>query len=214
MSTASDVVMGVANSGVTKGASKLMASSLKMGIEGGAKVLNSGIKTVQKAGPNAKKAIGKINKEDIGRSTGKFVRNTLSDEQSYNNVLLRDVGKKNKTTIMASNKFLLADDLGNRARTGINSAITMSKPLVTTGADNLMPFGMKATGLGVAAAAAFNMASGVPQAADNFNKNRMGTNYDNQATRITPQAPAYSNNGGATGDLVFALNNLRHGGMM
>lgn len=37
---------------------------------------------------------------------------------------------------------------------------------------------------------------------------------DSQPVSIAPTTPAYANNGGATGDLVFALNNLRHGGMM
>ena len=37
---------------------------------------------------------------------------------------------------------------------------------------------------------------------------------DTQPVTSAPSIPAYANNGGATGDLVFALNNLRHGGMM
>ena len=77
-----------------------------------------------------------------------------------------------------------------------------------------MPFGMKATGLGVAAAATFQVGAGTPEAVKSWNQNRQGTNYDRQPVTSAPKVPAYAQNGGATGDLVFALNNLRHGGMM
>lgn len=35
-----------------------------------------------------------------------------------------------------------------------------------------------------------------------------------QSVTSAPRIPAYAQNGGASGDLVFALNNLRNGGMM
>ena len=90
----------------------------------------------------------------------------------------------------------------------------VSNGLVTTGGDNLLPMGIKATGLGVVTAAAVQTAAGTPQAVQQWNRNRQGTNYDSQPVTSAPRTPAYANNGGATGDLVFALNNLRHGGMM
>ena len=58
------------------------------------------------------------------------------------------------------------------------------------------------------------MVAGVPAAGKQFVDNRRGTNHDQQITTVAPRVPAYAQNGGATGDLVFALNNLRHGGMM
>lgn len=86
--------------------------------------------------------------------------------------------------------------------------------LITTGGDNLLPMGIKATKLGVGLAATAQLMAGTPQAVNQWNRNRQGTNYDSQPVTSAPSTPAYANNGGATGDLVFALNNLRHGGMM
>ena len=112
----------------------------------------------------------------------------------------------------------IADFLENKNSKLLNIPSKMvrgvSNGLVTTGADNLMPMGIKATGLGVVAAAAVQTAAGTPQAIEQFNRNRQGTNFDSQPVTSAPRTPSYANNGGATGDLVFALNNLRHGGMM
>lgn len=63
-------------------------------------------------------------------------------------------------------------------------------------------------------ASAGAMIAGAPAAGRQYIDNRQGTNYDQQVTSVAPRVPAYAQNGGATGDLVFALNNLRHGGMM
>lgn len=109
---------------------------------------------------------------------------------------------------------MFADDINRRIKTSLNTLTAVSKPLITTGGDNLLPFGMKATGLGVAAAATFQVGAGTPEAVKSWNQNRQGTNYDRQPVTSAPKVPAYAQNGGATGDLVFALNNLRHGGMM
>ena len=59
---------------------------------------------------------------------------------------------------------------------------------------------------------------GVINAKNKFQDSRMGT-MDGQLTTATPKmtsqgnsySPSYSNNAGATGDLVFALNNNRRG---
>lgn len=74
--------------------------------------------------------------------------------------------------------------------------------------------GWRTTGRGVAVAGGIALISGTPGAAKQFVNSRQGTNIDNQPVTPAPSIPAYANNGGATGDLVFALNNLRHGGMM
>lgn len=121
----------------------------------------------------------------------------------------------------AGNKLAdkLEDNIVNKALLGlpggiVRKASNLNTGLITSGGNNLMPFGMKATGLGVTAAAAFQVASGTPEAVKTWNKNRQGTNYDSQPVTSAPKVPAYAQNAGATGDLVFALNNLRHGGMM
>ena len=84
--------------------------------------------------------------------------------------------------------------------------------LIRKDSDSLV--GFKATKKGALLAGGIMMASGVPQAGEQFVRNRQGTNYDQHTVTSAPRTPAYANNGGATGDLVFALNNLRHGGMM
>lgn len=121
----------------------------------------------------------------------------------------------------AGNKLAdkLEDNMVNKALLGlpggiVRKASNLNTGLVTSGGDNLMPFGMKATGLGVVAAATFQVGAGTPEAVKSWNQNRQGTNYDRQPVTSAPKVPAYAQNGGATGDLVFALNNLRHGGMM
>lgn len=70
------------------------------------------------------------------------------------------------------------------------------------------------TPLGAAAAGTVMFAAGTPGAVKGYLDNRQGTRTDQQVTTSTPKVPAYAQNGGATGDLVFALNNLRHGGMI
>lgn len=87
--------------------------------------------------------------------------------------------------------------------------------------DDSLFFGRKATLLGVGVAATVGTASGTVDAAKEFNQEHMGRNvgsarnapintYVNQPT----MGNAYANNGGATGDLVLALNNQRHNGFL
>lgn len=217
--TASDLTLGVIHSrpvqGVLKGTFKGIAKS----VDPAAGVANTTLK-------GAKKVVGAAtNKETykrIGKAVesgaGKVVKNTLTDPDSYKQIgKIPDI-KINKgisgSPILVSNKTLFADDMNRRIKTSLNTLTAVSKPLITTGGDNLMPFGMKATGLGVVAAATFQVGAGTPEAVKSWNQNRQGTNYDRQPVTSAPKVPAYAQNGGATGDLVFALNNLRHGGMM
>ena len=217
--TVSDLTLGVLHSrpvqGVLKGTFKGIANS----VEPAAGVANATLK-------GAKKVVGAAtNKETykrIGKAVesgaGKVVKNTLTDPDSYKQIGKIPNLKINKNTvgapILVSNKTLFADDMNRRIKTSLNTLTAISKPLVTSGGDNLLPFGMKATGLGVAAAATFQVGAGTPEAVKSWNRNRQGTNYDRQPVTSAPKVPAYAQNGGATGDLVFALNNLRHGGMM
>lgn len=79
--------------------------------------------------------------------------------------------------------------------------------------------GAKFTGFGKAMLGLGAVAQGVRGADEAFIKSRTGRS-DGRVRSATPMIPnysqqtsggSYSNNGGATGDLVFALNNLRHG---
>lgn len=222
--TVSDLTLGVLHSRLVQGA-------LKGTFKGIAKSVDPAAGVAEKAWKAGEKVVGAAtNKETykrIGKAVesgaGKVVKNTLTDPDSYKQIgkvpeLKIGNLKLNKNVsgapILASNKVLLADDINRRIKTSLNTLTAVSKPLITTGGDNLLPFGMKATGLGVAAAATFQVGAGTPEAVKSWNQNRQGTNYDRQPVTSAPKVPAYAQNGGATGDLVFALNNLRHGGMM
>lgn len=217
--TASDLTLGFFHSrpvqGVLKGTFKGIANSVEPAA-GAANATLKGAKKVVGAATNKEtyKRIGKA----VESGAGKVVKNTLTDSDSYKQIGKIPDLKINKNTvgapILASNKVLLADDINRRIKTSLNTLTAVSKPLITTGGDNLLPFGMKATGLGVVAAATFQVGAGTPEAVKSWNQNRQGTNYDRQPVTSAPKVPAYAQNGGATGDLVFALNNLRHGGMM
>ena len=217
--TASDLTLGVIHSrpvqGVLKGTFKVIAKSVDPAAGVAEKAWQAGEKVVGAAtNKETYKRIGKA----VESGAGKVVKNTLTDPDSYKQIGKIPDLKINKNTvgapILVSNKTLFADDMNRRIKTSLNTLTAVSKPLITTGGDNLMPFGMKATGLGVAAAATFQVGAGTPEAVKSWNQNRQGTNYDRQPVTSAPKVPAYAQNGGATGDLVFALNNLRHGGMM
>lgn len=205
------IISSAANSKAARGVSKVIGKTVGTGVEGGAGILNKGLKAVGNAGPNAKKAIGKINKENIGKATNSVIGNVLSNDDSYKQ--LDKISQLTKRPTLVSNKFLAADAIGDRVRSTMDVVVGASKPFVKQ-VDEGGLFGLKATGLGIAAAGAVSAASGTPDAVRQWKQGRQGYNYDTQAQKVAPQIPAYSNNGGATGDLVFALNNLRHGGMM
>ena len=217
--TASDLTLGFFHSrpvqGVLKGTFKGIAKSVDPAAGVAEKAWQAGEKVVGAAtNKETYKRIGKA----VESGAGKVVKNTLTDPDSYKQIgKIPDI-KINKgisgSPILVSNKTLFADDMNRRIKTSLNTLTAVSKPLITTGGDNLMPFGMKATGLGVVAAATFQVGAGTPEAVKSWNQNRQGTNYDRQPVTSAPKIPAYAQNGGATGDLVFALNNLRHGGMM
>lgn len=217
--TASDLTLGFFHSrpvqGVLKGTFKGIAKSVDPAAGVAEKAWQAGEKVVGAAtNKETYKRIGKA----VESGAGKVVKNTLTDPDSYKQIGKIPDLKINKNTvgapILVSNKTLFADDMNRRIKTSLNTLTAVSKPLITTGGDNLLPFGMKATGLGVAAAATFQVGAGTPEAVKSWNQNRQGTNYDRQPVTSAPKVPAYAQNGGATGDLVFALNNLRHGGMM
>lgn len=93
-----------------------------------------------------------------------------------------------------------------------NKMIKMPKGPLTL--DNLSD--IKMTGLGKGLLGGAVLLGGVKDAYNYYEKSRMGVN-DGMMRTATPtvpvqkQQPSYNNNGGATGDLVFALNNLRNG---
>lgn len=221
-------VAGVANKtikGVQKAAPKLKQISGEKISNGIGKVVN---KTMVGVGDDYK-TVGKIINNSI---PGEAISNKIGRNVVNDNATLRLKGslnpwsKKPKTTYVASNDTLgLVDAVTDRAKLYIDGATdiafgrdikigskTFSTGLLKKSDDNFL--GIKTTGLGTGVFLAGSAISGTPQAVETFNRNRQGTNFDTQPVSMAPSVPAYSNNGGATGDLVFALNNLRHGGMM
>lgn len=171
------------------------------GMKGAATVANKGLEV----GENIIKNVGKVSKQDIKNGTKKMVRNTLTDDSSY-----KAITKSGR--IQASLKSNTMDAMRDELRNAGNvAAYVGSKTLKAN--DNAL-FGVSANKLGVGLALTGAAVSGVPEAGKQFVQGRQGTNADQMPVTSTPRTPAYAQNGGATGDLVFALNNLRNGGFM
>lgn len=199
------------------------------------KVINKGVKeapgVIDKAAGAADKGIksgiklaGKIKSGEIGEQIGKIGRtvtkSVLTDDDSY----------KKSMGMLVSNKPLVMDELQSRIKSiGDKGAsvfdIATKDKISVKGRKVSNPFkvldkstdslvGWKANTRGKLIAGAVAVGAGMPAAGKSYVQNRRGTNVDQQPVTSAPRTPAYANNGGATGDLVFALNNLRHGGMM
>lgn len=102
-------------------------------------------------------------------------------------------------------KGAIAKDLKLHANQAMNFAGSMFE------ATDKNLLGVKLSTKGKVVAGGLAMASGTKQATGAFNENTMGTQRDSRITPHAPRIPAYANNGGATGDLVFALNANRNG---
>ena len=191
------------------------------------KVIDKGAGVINKTINGTKEVIGKVKNGDFAEAGEKIAKTILTDDDSYKG--LNKFGDK----IEFSKKPLILDELNSRAKdigdkaASIFDFVTRDN-FTVAGKEvfsNHNPFkllkkseksliGWRATGRGVAVAGGVALIAGTPGAAKQFVKSRQGTNIDNQPVTPAPSIPAYANNGGATGDLVFALNNLRHGGMM
>lgn len=219
--TAKNIALGIAHSGPVEKGVRTVTKAAANAVEPGAGLIDKTIKGTQKA---VKKATDANTYKKIGSAieegTGKVIKNVITDSATREGSPYKQIGK---THMVAANRSLFGDEMHRRVQTGLDtvahiargdSLLTGKQALVQSGGDNLLPMGLKATKFGVGLAATAQLAAGTPQAVKQWNDNRMGTNFDNQPTTSAPRVPSYANNGGATGDLVFALNNLRHGGMM
>ena len=97
---------------------------------------------------------------------------------------------------------------GATAKTVGTMGIGFASSLVKSNPTGSFPW--KLSGLGVGAVVGTGLVSSSKEAFDDFNRRRMGQ-MDSKIYRATPTTPSYMNNGGATGDLVFALNRNRRG---
>lgn len=221
LNTGKNVVLGIAHSGPVEKVVRTSAKAVADAVEPSAGLINKTIQGTQKA---VKKATDANTYKKIGSAieegTGKAIKNVITDSATREGTPYKQIGK---THMVAANRSLFGDEMHRRVQTGLDtvahiargdSLLTGKQALVQSGGDSLLPMGLKATKLGVGLAATAQLAAGTPQAVKQWNDNRMGTNFDNQPVTSAPRTPSYANNGGATGDLVFALNNLRHGGMM
>lgn len=219
--TLRNLTLGVAHSGPVEKVVRTGTKALADAVEPGAGLINKTIQGTQKA---VKKAADANTYKKIGSAieegTGKAIKNVITDSATREVTPYKQIGK---THMVAANRSLFGDEMHRRVQTGLDTVahiakgdswITGKKALVQSGGDNLLPMGLKATKTGIGLAATAQLMAGTPQAVKQWNDSRMGTNFDNQPVTSAPRTPSYANNGGATGDLVFALNNLRHGGMM
>ena len=194
-------------------AGKAMRKTPKV-IEGVAGGLDKTIKTVGKAAKGVKEGA-------IGKAAGTVTRSVLSDDSAY-----RRFGGK-KWGIEATWKPLVVDGVGQVARevgdslafagnvlskeTIGNTHVPNPLKIFERSNDNLLGWKLNKRGKLIIGAGA--LIAGAPGAAKEYVNDRRG-NGQSELRPIAPRTPAYADNGGATGDLVFALNNLRHGGMM
>ena len=236
------LVLGVAQSKPVEKVVSTGAKALGFGIDKGAGLANTAIEGAQKAVEKAarKETYEQIG-HAVNKHAGKVTRNVLTDDSAYKqvgkiggapigvankNLIADDMRRRVDNTLNTiAGAATYKSKLGNNLADALDSEIPvlnmpskmirgMSNGLVTTGGDNLLPMGIKATGFGAVVAAAVQTGRGTPDAVKKWNEGRQGTNMDSRPVTSAPQLPAYAQNGGATGDLVFALNNLRHGGMM
>lgn len=218
------VMNSVNDFGVNKVAPKV-GKVINKGVKAAPKVIDKGAGVINKT-INAGKTAGKYVSDgslwkDTQEVAGKINRNVWTDESAY---------RKGLFGFETANKGLIGDDLNRRVKSagdkiaGIYDSISkdtvkiggneIPNPMKLIKKDEESLIGIKATKRGALLAGATMIATGTPGAVKQYVSNRQGTNMDNQPITSAPRTPAYAQNAGATGDLVFALNNLRHGGMM
>lgn len=200
-------------------ARKIGSSVAKLGRKGvntastvASNVSQNGVKNTVKSGANAVSTSAKGIGNKIKNVKNGFVDNVLLANDS------KRVGPLNVSTRGgAINELALhlraAQDMAigtwNFATNGIGEHHIGQ--LLRRSNDSLI--GYKTTGLGTAVAMTGAFAMGVPSAVEEYNTSRQGqfagTYQMGAIPGLVPQGHAYANNAGATGDLVFALNNNR-----
>ena len=187
------------------------------------KNIASGLNTIES---NVKKSIGKID-DRVNKTAYKNASNRISEigsfvqtsgefleEEAYykfaGNVISK-AGNKLKHVPIHDKAvgFDIKKAVKNDLKLHANQAINFAGSMLETTDKNLL--GVKLSGRGKLVAGGLAVASGTSQASKQFNERTMGTQRDSGITPHAPRIPSYANNGGATGDLVFALNANRRG---
>lgn len=209
----SDFAVGTVGVGAGKVINKAV-NKAPGAIETTAGLVNKSIKGVQKT-------VGAVKNGAVGRAAKKVTKTVLTDPDSYKHIGGKRIG------VEVSAKPLVLDAMAEKVKTIGDTAgaafnmitkdtigdsnIPNPFKLLNRTSDNIL--GWKANKRGVAIVGAAALIGGTPKAAKQYVDDRRGSGQS-ELTPIAPRTPAYADNGGATGDLVFALNNLRHGGMM
>ena len=175
-------------------------------------VVGKGIDLINAATKVDYKAIGRSGLEKGKRGVG-YTLHGLSNEAEF-------VGRSGSLL----KKQLIGDAPISTHYFGENSKITkaMKKTALFKRDETSVLLGAKATKLGVGVIAAGSFIAGTPKAANTFVEMQKGRN-DGSVRTNTPvnnyaqtgqMGHSYANNAGATGDLVFALHNQRHTGIL
>lgn len=185
----------------------------------------SGIQKMARSLNNMDDAIGKVNRTYHKKAATKLgiegayvsdFANKLKDSGRYSQ--LSKTGNKlgSKMQDKAANiykhdkaiGFNVGQAIEKDLKGHINQVTNLAGSMFQKSDKNLL--GVKLSKRGALVAGGLALASGSKQASNKFNETTMGTR-DPQVTSFSPRIPAYQNNGGATGDLVFALNQNRKG---
>ena len=146
----------------------------------------------------------------IGDSTQK----TASAVSSFSTKVRKKAGKAINETAEKVGKhekgigFDLKGAIAKDVKLHTSQVLNFAGSLVEETDKNLL--GIKLNGRGKIVAAGAALVGGSAQGVRSYNQKSMGAR-DGQITGHTPTLPAYANNAGATGDLVFALNANRRG---
>nr|DAM44840.1 MAG TPA: hypothetical protein [Bacteriophage sp.] len=181
----------------------------------GGKILGKGIDLINAARKVDYKSVGRAGLEKGKHGVG-YTLHGLSNEAEY-------VGR----SASLLRKQLLGDAPITTNYLGADHPITklMKKTALFKRDDASILLGAKATKLGVGVIFAGSLVSGVPKAAQDYMLMQKGQNdgtvrtnapVNNYAQQMANQrvGSSYANNAGATGDLVFALHNQRHSGIL
>lgn len=202
----------------------------KAGFKGAVGLGNKTLDGIEAIGKVDKKALVSNIKSNTGKATD-YILGSGGPSQKQTVRKTRMGQALDNSNVSVSGKLNLLDEVGVHTRgiseamyslgkgsqfdikLGANKSVKLNTGLFKASDTSLI--GIKATGLGTAGLMAASTLSGVGDAGKKFNQDRQGYR-DGQAQGHAPQqyTSAYQNNGGATGDLVFALNNLRHGGQI
>lgn len=181
-------------------------------------VLGKSLNVVGAIGSEAVNGLSSLNYRQIGKN----IKNTgKSISASVGEAALDEVDHIGKGFSLFS-KQLLGDAPLTTNYLGPDSRVTKlaKKTALLKRDESSILLGVKATGLGTALAFPAALAAGTPKAANAFVDMYKGSNdgqlYTNAPINTYGKAlgNSYADNAGATGDLVFALHNQRHSGIV